>query len=79
MGELRLGPAAEVDRGTGPITQFDVAGDEVGVEVGQEDVLDRVSARLGVGDVLIDVTLWIAAVFVLSSVIRYDAWDRQAR
>ena len=57
--ELRLGPAAEMDRRPGLVAELDVAGDEVGVEVGQEDVLDRVAAGLGVGEVLVDVPLRI--------------------
>jgi hypothetical protein len=57
--ELRLGPAAEVDRGPGPVAELDVARDEVGMEVGEEDVLDRVAARLGIGQVPVDVTLRI--------------------
>ena len=58
-GEFRLRPPSEVDRRPGLVTQLDVAGDEVGVEVREEDVLDRVSAGLGVGQVVVDVALRI--------------------
>ena len=54
-GELGLAAAPEVDRGPGPVTQLDVAGDEVGVEVREEHVPDGVAAGLGVGEILIDV------------------------
>ena len=57
--KLCLCPAADVDRGPDLVAELDVAGDEVGVEVCQKDVLDRVSAGLGVGKVLINVTLRI--------------------
>ena len=57
--EFRLRPPAEMDRRPGLVTQFDVAGDEVGMEMREEDVLDRVPAGFGVGEVLIDVALGI--------------------
>ena len=39
------------------VAQFQMAGDEVGVEVGQEDVADLQAEFLGVGEVLLDVAL----------------------
>ena len=57
--KLRLGSAAEMDRRAGFVPQFNVAGDEVGMEVREEDVLDRVPAGPGVGEVLIDVSLGV--------------------
>ena len=36
-------------RQVGALCALDLAGDEVGVEMGEVDVLDRVAARLGVG------------------------------
>jgi hypothetical protein len=41
------------------IAQLEVAGDEVGVHVGEKHVADRATERVGVGEVLIDVTLRI--------------------
>ena len=57
--ELSLRPAAEVDRRPRTVAEFDVAGDEVGVEVREKHVLDRESTGLGVGEVLADVPLGI--------------------
>ena len=41
------------------VAQFQMAGDEVGVEVGEEDVADLEAKFLGVGQVLLDVALRI--------------------
>ena len=57
--ELGLSPAAQVDRGAGLVTELDVAGDEVGMEVGEEHVLDRVAPGRGVFQILVDVPLRI--------------------
>ena len=49
---LGLRPRAEVDRRPDPVAQLQVAGEEVGVQVGQQDVLDPAARRVGVGEVL---------------------------
>ena len=54
---LGLRPGAEVDPRADAVAQLEVAGEEVGVEVREEDVLDPAAAALGVGDVLVDVAL----------------------
>jgi hypothetical protein len=58
-GVFGLRRLADVDRGAGPIAQLEVPGDEVGVEVRQEDVRDAQAVLGRHGDVLIDVTLRI--------------------
>ena len=57
--ERILGPrgGAQIDRRAGAIAQLEVAGDEVGVEVGEEDVRDPQAVLGGEGEVLIDVAL----------------------
>ena len=54
---LRLGRCAEIDRGAGPLAQFQVPGHEIRVEMRQEDVRDAQPVLLGVGEVLADVAL----------------------
>ena len=54
---LGLGPRAEVDRRARAVAQLEVAGEEVGVEVRQDDVLDPAAEPLGVREVLVDVAL----------------------
>ena len=56
-GVLGLGAAAEMDGGAAAVAQFQMAGDEVGVEVGEEDVADLEAEFFGVGEVLLDVAL----------------------
>ena len=56
-GKLGVGPPAKVDRRADLVPQFDVAGDEVGVEVRQKHMLDREAASGGIGEVLVDVPL----------------------
>ena len=58
-GVFRLGARAEMDGGAATVAQFQMAGDEVGVEVGQKDVADLEAEFLGVGQVLLDVALGI--------------------
>ena len=58
-GVFRLGAGAEMDRRAATVAQFQMAGYEVGVEVGQEDVADLEAEFLGVGQVLLDVALGI--------------------
>ena len=54
---LRLRGRAQIDRRAGAIAQLEVAGNEVGVEVREEDVLDPQAMLGGEREVLIDVTL----------------------
>ena len=56
-GVFRLGAGAEMDGRAATVAQFQMAGDEVGVEVGEEDVADLEAEFLGVGQVLLDVAL----------------------
>ena len=58
-GVLGFGCGAEIDGGADAVAEFKVAGDEVGVEVGEEDVLDSGAVFLCEGEVLIDVALGI--------------------
>ncbi len=39
-GVFRFGSAAQINGGAAAVAQFEMAGDEVGVEVGQKDVAD---------------------------------------
>ena len=57
MLELGLGDRRVGDRGAGGGGQLEVAGQEVGVEVGLDHELDRQPLGLGVGEVLGDVAL----------------------
>ena len=43
--------------GTAPVAQFQMAGDEAGVEVGEEDVADLKAKSRSVGQVLLDIAL----------------------
>ncbi len=54
-GVLGLGAVAVADPGAGAVGEFEVAGQEVGVEVGVDDADDGQAARHGVGEVLVDV------------------------
>ena len=56
-GVFRLGAGAEMDGRAATVAQFQMAGDEVGVEVGEEDVADLQAEFLGVGQVLLDIAL----------------------
>ncbi len=56
---LGLGFCAQVDCGASTIAKFQVPGDEVGVEVGEEDVFDLKVALRGKIQVHVDVALWI--------------------
>ena len=53
------GAGAEVDGRAATVAQLEVAGDEIGVEVGEKDVADLEAEFLGVGEVLLDVALRI--------------------
>ena len=57
--ELGLGHRRIHDLGARRLGEFEVAGQEVGVEVGLDHELDRESGFGGIGDVLGDVALWI--------------------
>ena len=78
---LRLGCGAEIDRRAGAIAQLEMAGDEVGVEVREEDVRDSQAVLPGERDVLIDVALRIddGRRMRRSSPMRYEACARQFR
>ena len=79
---LGLRRRAEIDRGADAIAQLEMAGDEVGVEVRQEDVRDAQAVLVGEREVLVDVALRIddrGDRRVCSSPIRYDACARQFR
>jgi hypothetical protein len=54
-----FGFGAEVDGGAHAVAQFEMAGDEVGVKMGQEHVLDLEIVFGGDGQVLVDVPLGI--------------------
>ena len=56
-GVLRLSAGAEMDGRAAMVAQLQVAGDEVGVEMGEEDVADLEAKLFGVGQVLLDVAL----------------------
>ena len=80
--ELGLGDRGVHDLRAGGLGQFQVAGQEVGVEVGLDDEFDRVSpvssasARYSATSRCGSTT---TARPVVSSAIRYEAWDRQSR
>ena len=57
--ELGLGHRRVDDLGAGRLPQFEVAGQEIGVEVGLDDQFDGQAELLGVGEVLADVAAWV--------------------
>ncbi len=59
VGESSVGIFAEVDAGSGALGQLVVAGDEVGVEMGLDDVLDAEIFLAGEVEVEVDVALRI--------------------
>src|SRR4029077_8049776 len=56
-GVFRLGAGSQMDGGAAAVAQLQVAGDEVGVEVGEEDVSDLQPEFFGVRQVLLNVAL----------------------
>jgi hypothetical protein len=54
-----LGFGAEIDCGTGAVAKFQVAGDEIGVEMSEEDVFDLQIAFGREGEVAIHIALGI--------------------
>ena len=56
---LGLGGRAQVDRRAGTIAQLEMTRDEVGVQVGQQDVFDREAVLRRKGEVLVDIPLGI--------------------
>ena len=50
---------AQVDRRAGPVAQLQVAGDEIGVKVRQDDMPNLEAVCAGKGEVLVDVALGI--------------------
>ena len=59
VGEGRVGVFAEIDAGAGALGELVMAGDEVGVEMGLDDVLDLEVLFAGVVDVEVDVALGV--------------------
>ncbi len=56
---LSLGAAAQVDCGAAAVAKLQMAGDKVGVEVGEKDMADGESVSSGVSEVLLDIALGI--------------------
>ena len=56
---LGLGGRAQIDRRAGTIAQLEMPRDEVGVQVGQQDVFDREAVLRRKGEVLVDIALRI--------------------
>ena len=56
---LGLGPRAQIDLRADAIAQLEMAGQEVGVEMRQQDMLDPQPRRSRIGDVGVDVPLRI--------------------
>ncbi len=54
---FRLSAGAEIDGRAATVPQFQMAGHEIGVKVGQEDVADLQAEFLGIGQVLLDIAL----------------------
>ena len=72
----------KIDRSSRPIAKLEVPGDEVGVQVSQDDVLDAKSSFVGKRQVVADVTLRVddgGYVRVSSSPMRYDACAKHFR
>ena len=58
-GVFRLGARAEMDGCAATVAQFQMAGDKVGVEMGEKDVADLEAKFLGVGQVLLNIALGV--------------------
>src|SRR5260370_8281077 len=58
-GILRMCARAEMDGRAATVAQFQMAGDEVSVEVGEKDMSDLKAKILGVGQVLLDIALGV--------------------
>jgi len=56
---LCFGAGTEVDVCAATVTKFQVAGNEVGVKVSEEDVADGEPKHFRVGEVLLNVALWV--------------------
>jgi len=56
---LGFGGGTEADSGADAVAELEMAGDEIGVQVGEEDVLDGEVVLGGEGEVLVDVALGI--------------------
>ena len=59
VGEGGVGIFAEIDAGSGALGELVVAGDEVSVEMGLDDVLDAEIFLAGEVEVEVDVSLWV--------------------
>ena len=74
--------APEIDGRAGPLAQLEVAGDEIGVEVREEDVRDPEAVFAGKGQVLLDVALRVDDGALSASPVsptRYEACARHCR
>src|SRR5215469_11825470 len=58
-GVLGLRAGAESNRGTAAVAQLQMPGDEIGMEMREEDVADGEAELCGVGQVLLDIALRI--------------------
>ena len=58
-GVFRLGAGAEMDGRAATVAQLQMAGDEVGMKMGEKDVADLEAEFFGIGQVLLDVALRI--------------------
>ncbi len=58
-GVLGFGGSAEADGGADAVAKFEMAGDEIGVKVGEEDVFDGEAVLGGEGEVLVGVALGV--------------------
>src|SRR5262249_19170802 len=54
-----LGGCSQANAGTNAIAQFQMPRDEVGMEVGQEHILDLQPVLGGEGNILVRVALWV--------------------
>ena len=59
MIEERLSPLSDVDGRARSARQFDVARDEVRVQVGLDDVTDHKATLISLGDVLVNIALGV--------------------
>src|SRR4029450_8546207 len=58
-GELGLGLSPQANGRAKPIPQFNMAGEEISVKMGQKDILDVKNLLCCVLQILVNITLWI--------------------
>ena len=58
-GVFRLGAGAEMDGGAAPVAQFQMAGNKVGMEMGEKHVADLQAVFFRVDQILLNVALRI--------------------